>query len=275
MLILEHVNLNISKKHRGTKMNTLRISVTGVLLIAFAMNIIGAAQDEKVSPDELVDDIEEYNGSMGPDNVFYGLKLAFERLDESFTFNETEKLDKKVYHSKLRISEAKTELKKKNDKGANKAFENYKEKINETEVSISSIQGNDSGIINAQKMIEKHQYVLERLLESHPNNTELKSAYNNSVELEDKFEEKTRRKLERVQTKEGKHYLKEGNLTKGDIVDVLEIKTTQDKKDKNQKEMEKKSGETNTGSEEKSAKNIDNKPEDHNAGQERNDKRED
>ena len=104
----------------------------------------------------------------------YGLKLAFERLDESFTLNATEKLEKKVYHSRLRISEAKTELKKKNNEGAKKAFEYYKEKIKETEESISGIQGNDSGILNAQKMIEKHQYVLERLLESHPNNTGLK-----------------------------------------------------------------------------------------------------
>lgn len=46
-------------------MNTLRISVTGIILIAFAMNMIGTAQDDKMSPDELVDDIEEYNGSMG------------------------------------------------------------------------------------------------------------------------------------------------------------------------------------------------------------------
>ncbi len=244
-------------------------------MIAFAMNMIGAAQDEKVSPDELVDDIEEYNGSMGPDNVFYGLKLAFERLDESFTFNETEKLDKKVYHSKLRISEAKTELKKKNDEGANKAFETYKEKINETEGSISDIKGNDSGIINAQKMVKKQQYVLERLLESHPNNTGLKSAYNNSVELEDKFEEKTRRKLERIQTKEGKHYLKEVNLKKEDIEDVLEIKTIQDEKDLNQEEREKKFEGNNTEYEEKSVKNIDNKAEDHDARQGRSDKRED
>ena len=43
-------------------MITLRITVTGLLLIAFAINMIGVAQEEKVSPDELVDDIEEYNG---------------------------------------------------------------------------------------------------------------------------------------------------------------------------------------------------------------------
>ena len=256
-------------------MNTLRITVTGLLLIAFAINIVGVAQEEKVSPDELVDDIEEYNGSMGPDNVFYGLKLAFERLDESFTFNQTEKLDKKVYHSKLRISEAKTELKKKNYEGAKKVFENYKEKIKETEGSISDIKGNDSGIINAQKMVEKHQYVLERLLESHPNDTGLKSAYSNSVELEDKFEEKTQKMLERIQTKEGKHYLKEVNLKKADSEDVPEKKAIQDEKDLNQEEREKKVERNNTEYEEKSVKDIDKKEEDHDARQGRNDKRED
>lgn len=190
-------------------MNTLRMTVTGILLLAFTMNNIGAAQQDNLSPQVLVDDIEEYNGSIGPDNALYGLKLAFEILDESFTFNTTEKLEKKVYHSNLRLSEAKTELKKKNNEGAKKAFENYKEKINETENSISNIKGNYSGILNAQKMIEKHQYVLERLLESHPDNGGLLNAYNKSVELEDKFEEKTERKLERVRTEDGKQYLKE------------------------------------------------------------------
>jgi len=211
------------RKYRGKKMTTLRIMVTGLLLIAFAMNIISAAQDENISPDELIDDIGEYNGSIGPDNALYGLKLAFERLDEGFTFNETEKLEKKVYHSKLRISEAKTELKKKNDEGAKKAFENYREKIKETEVSISDINGTDSGIINSQKMAKKHQYVLERLLEIHPNNTGLKNAYYNSIELEDKFEEKTQKKLESVQTKEGKHYLREAKKEDKDESGVKEF----------------------------------------------------
>jgi len=190
-------------------MNTLRKTLIGILLFVFTMNIIGAAQQDNLSSQALVDDIEEYNGSIGPDNALYGLKLAFEILDESFTFNTTEKLEKKVYHSNIRLSEAKTELKKKNNEGAKKAFENYKEKINETEDSISNIKGNDSGIINAQKMIEKHQYVLERLLESHPDNAGLLNAYNKSVELEDRFEEKTKRKLERVRTEDGKQYLKE------------------------------------------------------------------
>jgi len=191
-------------------MNTMRFTVAGIILLAFIINIIGAAQEDK-SPDELVDDIGEYNGSIGPDNSLYGLKLAFEGLDESFTLNTTEKLEKKIYHSSLRISEAKTELKNKNDEGAKKAFEYYREKIKETEDSISGILGNDSGIFNVQKMIEKHQFVLERLFEAHPDNTGLMNAINNSIELEYKFEEKTDRKLERIQTNEGKNYLMELN----------------------------------------------------------------
>ncbi|MCX9081387.1 MAG: DUF5667 domain-containing protein [Candidatus Methanoperedens sp.] len=197
-------------------MNIIRLMVTGIIILAFTLNMIGLAQED-ISPDELVDDIEEYNGSIGPDNALYGLKLAFEGLDESFTFNTTEKLEKKIYHSRLRISEAKTELKNKNDEGAKKAFEYYKEKMKETQDSIAEEKDNDSGMLNAQKMITKHHYILERLLELHPNNAGLLNAYNNSIELENKFEEKTDRKVERILTKEGKHYLKD--VKRGDKED--------------------------------------------------------
>lgn len=172
-----------------------------LLILGFALNIIGIARASNTT-ESLVDDIEEYNGSVGPDNALYGLKLAFENIDESFTWNATEKLGKKVSHSRLRIAEAKTELKNKNNEAAEKAFEQYKEKVNETEELISEIPGNDSGILNAQKMIEKHQYILEQLIESHPNNTGLQNAYNRSLELKDKFARKIERKIERKQTSE-------------------------------------------------------------------------
>ncbi len=179
-----------------------------LLVLGFALNIIGIASATD-GTESLVDDIEEYNGSVGPDNALYGLKLAFENIDESFTWNATEKLGKKVSHSRLRIAEAKTELKNNNNEAAEKAFERYKEKVKETEESISEISGNDSGILNAQKNIVKHQYVLEQLIESHPNNTGLQNAYNRSLELKDKFERKTERKIERIQTNEGKKILRE------------------------------------------------------------------
>jgi len=179
-----------------------------LLVLGFALNIISIARASD-SMEYFVDDIEEYNGSDGPDNVLYGLKLEFENIDESFTWNATEKLGKQVSHSRLRIAEAKTELKKDNNEAAQKAFEYYTEKVKETEESISEIPWNDSGVLNAQKMIEKHQYVLEQLIGSHPNNTGLQNAYNRSLELKVKFEQKTEIKIERIQTIQGKNIVRE------------------------------------------------------------------
>jgi hypothetical protein len=188
-------------------MNKKGIVMIGIILLTLGFSLIEAAFASE-STEDLIDDIPEYNGSIGPDNPFYGLRLALENWDESFTFNATEKLHKKVAHSRLRIAEAKAELKKKNSEAAQNAFEHYKEKIKETEASISEITENDSGILNAQKNIVKNQYVLEKLLESHPDNIGIQNAYNNSRELEDKFENKTEQHLERVRINEGKHIIK-------------------------------------------------------------------
>jgi len=200
-----------------------------LLILGFALNIISIARASD-DTEYLVDDIEEYNGSDGPDNALYGLKLAFENIDESFTWNATEKLGKQVSHSRLRIAEAKTGLKNNNNEVAEKAFENYREKVKETEESISEIWGNDSGVLKAQKMIEKQQYVLEQLIGSHPNNTGLQNAYSRSQELIVKFEEKTEIKIERIRSGEGKNILreikKENEKKKDDRKDFQESKIT-------------------------------------------------
>lgn len=173
--------------------------------------------------EELVDDIEPYEGSIGPGNALYGLKIAFENIDETFTFNESEKLGKQLAHARQRIAEAKAELSKKNNEAALKALEQYREKTDLEEDSILRFSENDSGLLNAQKMIVKHQYVLERLLESHPNNTGLERAYNNSRELEDRFESRTELKLERVRGKHGREVLKEVKLAREETKVVAEI----------------------------------------------------
>jgi hypothetical protein len=144
-----------------------------------------------------VEDIEEYDGPIGPGNALYGLKLAFENLDESFTFNETEKLGKQVMHARLRIAEARSEFRKNNSKGAERALEVYKEKMNETDKLVSEFKDNDSGLANAQEKISKHQKVLGRLLASHPDNKGLERAYNNSQQLGEKFKHKIEQKEER------------------------------------------------------------------------------
>ncbi len=194
-------------------MDSSKITVIGIIILAFAINIIGVAQEEKRSNNELVDDIQEYNGSIGPENSLYGLKLAFEMIDESFTLNISRKLEKKLNHAKIRLSEAKAELKEENEDRAEKVLELYREKLKETEDSIQEIEGTDSGIANAQDMIKKNQYVLERLLELHPNNTGLARAYNNSHDLENEFERKIEGKSEDIEYKnpESKRETKPGD----------------------------------------------------------------
>ncbi len=168
---------------------------------------VGTASTE--NGDELADDVAPYEGSIGPESSLYGLKITFEGLDETFTFNESEKIGKKVAHARERLSETKAELNKKNAKAAEKALEEYRVKIEEAEGSVSGAATKDKGLLNAQKMIEKHQYVLEKLLEANSNNTGLARSYNNSLELEKKFEARTKIKLERRLTKEGRRVLEE------------------------------------------------------------------
>lgn len=195
-------------------MNMKKITLAAIILfaLAFTISVVGAAQENQTSnaTEDLVDDIEPYEGSMGPGNALYGLKIAFENIDETFTFNASEKLGKQVTHARQRIAEAKAELRKNNHADANKALLQYREKTNSTEDSISRYtEHENSGLLHAQEMVVKHKYVLERLLESHPNNTGLQRAYNNSQRLEEKFENKTERKFERIATKEGRKVLRE------------------------------------------------------------------
>lgn len=184
-------------------MNMRNTVLAGMILLVLAFTIsIGTAQsDNQASKDtKEIDEIEPYGGPIGPDNVLYGLKLALENLDETFTFNASEKLQKKIAHAKLRIAEAKAELKKNDTEDAEKAFERYREKIGEANESVSRFSGRDSGLEHALEMIKKHQRVLKNLAELHPNSSGLRRAYENSLELEDKFKEKIE---EREETEEG------------------------------------------------------------------------
>jgi hypothetical protein len=145
------------------------------------------------------DTIAPYNGPIGPDNSLYGLKIAFENLDESFTFNQSEKLDKQVSHADIRLTELKRELAENRTGAAEVALEQYWQKMNQTKDTLSPFLTNDNGIqqavndtglLHAQDMIAKHQQILEDLMQAHPDNKGLARAYNNSIALEQKFAEK-------------------------------------------------------------------------------------
>ena len=156
----------------------------------------------------LTDDIQPYNGPIGADSPLYGLKIALEDMDESFTANETERVNKEMDHARLRLSEVRRSLELNQSESAQQALNNYWLKMNLTNSTISRWGSNATGLLHAQEMIVKHQFVLEHLLESHPNNTGLMRAYNNSLLLEDRFSEKTAIKFNRTMEKNNQTILK-------------------------------------------------------------------
>lgn len=203
------------------KMKDITLAGIILLMLAFVISPVHAATDNATNEtnssdvvaaggeeEQLVDDIEPDDSMIGPDNVLYKLKVAFEDLDVAFTFNESEKIGKQVSQARHRLAELKSALKKKNLQAAEMAIDQYEEETANTEESISRITRKDKGLIKAQSMIAKHEYVLEGLIESHPNNSGLIRAHNNSERLLNKFALKTSIKLERKTDKMGRKVLK-------------------------------------------------------------------
>ncbi len=207
-------------------MRLKNITLAGIILLvlAFTVGMAGATTDQNATGNETTtvnttivnnatvnetgtptateDDesnIEADEGLFGPGNALYGLKIAFENIGETFTFNASEKLGKQVANARHRIAEARAELKKNNTEAAEKALAQYEAKMNAVNESMAKLSDNDTGLINAQKEIAKHQVVLEMLLVSHPNSTGLQRAYNDSIRHEDKFKLNIQRRSEQIE----------------------------------------------------------------------------
>lgn len=134
----------------------------------------------------------ECDGLFSPDSPFYGLKLGFEDLDESFTLNETERIEKRIRHGDNRLFELLCEMDRNETRNFDRILDRYWEKMNQTEDSLQPYASNGTGLLHAREMIEKHQWVLQNLSEQKPDNKGLARAYNNSLKLESKFTEKIR-----------------------------------------------------------------------------------
>lgn len=138
------------------------------------------------------------DNAIGAGNALYGLKIAMEDLDESFTFNQTQRLEKRMTHANLRITEAEQELAMNRTQYAERALDLYMQKINLTGTTLAEFPANTTGLLHAQEMIAHHNQVLGNLMLSHPNNTGLSRAYANCLTLGQKFEEKNAIRLGRT-----------------------------------------------------------------------------
>jgi hypothetical protein len=199
---------NYSRIWRET-MKTCKTLFTGLLVLGLlCLSGMAAAQEDTMVSDTtgtvLADDILPYDGPISAGSPLYGLKLAMENIDESFTTNQSELVDKQIGHGRLRIAEVRRALELNQSDSAQQALDLYWQKMNLTRSTIAPFRSNTTGLLHAQEQIAKHQVVLGNLLLSHPNNTGLQRAYNNSLELEEKFSEKTAIKFNRSAGKDNK-----------------------------------------------------------------------
>lgn len=179
-----------------------------VIALLFALLCLTGSAVAEETETILIDDIEPYNGPIGPGSPLYGLKLALEDMDESFTADEAERVDKQMKHGRLRLSEVRRSLELNQSESAQEALNNYWQKMDLANVTLSKWQSNSTGLVHAQEQIVRHQFVLENLIQTHPNNTGLQRAYNNSLRLEEKFGEKTMVRFNRTVNKNNQTIMK-------------------------------------------------------------------
>ncbi len=183
------------------------ILLAGIVLLVLAFTIgTGAAQSDNpasANTNHADNGVPSYDGLNDPDSFSYGLIIALANFDEAFTFNASEKLQKKIAHANMRLAEFEGQLNKSNAKAAERALEKFNEKEEEVESLISSSSDINSGLLHAQEMTKKHQQVLYNLILLHPDNPGLARAYSNSLKLEQKFNKKISEREYREESEEG------------------------------------------------------------------------
>jgi len=192
------------------KKQVIRVGTVLIALLCI-MGTVAALDDNPAGSQDMGDnseDIAPYTGPIGADSPLHGLKIAMENLDETFTFNDTRRVEKQVDHARLRIAEVRRELDFNRTNTAERVLELYWEKLNMTGRSLTPFASNATGLLHAQEMIARHQSVLANLSLQYPNNTGLARAYNNSLFLEQKFEQKTAMKFTRFVEKNNKTIFK-------------------------------------------------------------------
>jgi hypothetical protein len=197
-------------------MKTRQIILAGIVIIALlsCMGTVVGLEDRSATSHP-ADTSAPDNGTIGPGSPLFGLKVAIENLDETFTFNDTVRVEKQVAHAQARITEVRRELERNQSGYAEQSLELYLQKLNQTEASLPRFPSNATGLLHAQEVIAQHQTILADLLSRYPKSTGLARAYNNNRELGQKFGEKTRMRFDRVVEKNNTTTLKAVKLETG------------------------------------------------------------
>ena len=111
------------------------------------------------------EDVPPYQGWFGPDSPLYGLRIAFENIDEAVSRSADAKLDKQVAHAEERIAEAKAMIEKGKPEAAEKAMGGYTAKAAAIGETATKPDVTEEGLQHAQLMLSKHKTVLQGLID--------------------------------------------------------------------------------------------------------------
>jgi hypothetical protein len=149
---------------------TIAIGVMIMLVMSFTP--VSAAQE----------DVPPYQGRFGPDSPLYGLKIAFENIDEAVSLSADAKLDKQVAHAEERIAEAKAMIEKGKHEATEKAMKGYTAKTAAIDETATKPDVTEEGLQRAQQMLSKHETVLQGLIGDPNMPNQAKSALQRAVE---------------------------------------------------------------------------------------------
>lgn len=156
-----------------------------ILFIASALFIFPASSYDTEDPAVY---IIPSGVNVGPSNPLYGLKLAFEDLDETFTPSDSDRIIKQMENAELRIFEAQAELLDNNIRASEIALERYHEKVNQTIRTAYLLEGQGAGFSEGFIIAERQQQAFEDLISGFSDNRELLISYQNSIRLREIFD---------------------------------------------------------------------------------------
>jgi len=201
-------------------------------------NVTDELTDELFSEGEEVDDetddIPPFEGAVGPGHALYGLKIAFGNINETFTYNSSERLGLQVSRARHRIAEARAEINNGNDKAAGLALGHYKRVMDNIGDNVNGSDINSTDLVKANEKMSKHQNTLQYMVlqkEAQGKDVEgLTDAMNNSLMLQDKFSNKLERKFQN------------GDAGHGSMKEPLDNPVNTQKEQKDQKDQKESNG---------------------------------
>lgn len=142
--------------------NMLKKILVPVIIAILALSVVQTAFAES-------DDLKPYNGLVGADSPLYGIKRLFQQLDESFSLNSNDKLDKMLAHADERVSEALAMAQANNTDGFESALDGYEDLIDSINDTMENDDVGDEEYSDVGPRLDRHMWTFQNMF----NNTTL------------------------------------------------------------------------------------------------------